>query len=108
MPLIEALQQFDHGPDVRRRGDQFRVSDPVAREFERRGLARIISHMGVARPKKPAGTPPSASPAGQASPQTTAIVSEAGAALAQTPRNRRTRNPPPHRTVPPPATTEEE
>lgn len=100
MPLVEALQQFDHGAEQKRRGDQFRVSDPVAREFERVGLARIISHMGVARPKKPAGTPPSASPAGPASPQTTATVSEAGEALARTPR--RTRNPPPHRTVPPP------
>lgn len=106
MPLVEALQQFDHGSEQKRRGDQFRVSDPVAREFERRGLAKIISHMGVARPKKPAGTPPSASPAGQASPQTTAIVSEAGAALARTPR--RARNPPPHRTVPPPETAAEE
>lgn len=88
MPLIEATQKFEHDGKVRQRRDQFRVRDHVARELETKGLAKIVSHMGAARPKKPAGTPPSASPVGPASPQTTATLSEAGEALERTPRRR--------------------
>ena len=67
MPIVEALQSFEHG-GARRRYSRFSVSEPVARDLATRGLVRIIDD----RPQQAAGTPLSASPAAPASPRTTA------------------------------------
>jgi len=77
MPLVEALQSFEHG-GARRRFNRFTVSEPVARDLATRGLVRIIDD----RPPQAAGTPLSASPAAPASPRTTAKKPGRGAAKA--------------------------
>lgn len=73
MPTVEALTGFDHGGN-RRRGTRFPVSDQTAKALARAGLVRIVED----HPKQAAGTPSSASPAAQASPQTTAKRSGRG------------------------------
>lgn len=70
---VEALTGFDHG-GRRRKGDRFPVSPAVAKELARVGLVRIPRD-----PEKAPAQRSSASPAGQASPQTTAKKSKPGA-----------------------------
>ncbi|WP_181244704.1 hypothetical protein, partial [Halomonas sp. ND22Bw] len=70
---VEALTGFDHGGS-RRRGTRFPVSDHTAKQLARAGLVRIVED----HPKKVAGRKSSASPAAQASPQTTAKPSGRG------------------------------
>lgn len=69
---VEALTGFDHG-GRRRKGTQFPVSDQTAKELHRAGLVRIVPD-----PAKAPAQRSSASPAGQASPQTTAASSRRG------------------------------
>lgn len=69
MATVIALSSFDHGGN-RRRGSKFSVSDRAAKDLARAGLVRVIEQ----HPATPDGAKLSASPAGQASPQT--IVSE--------------------------------
>lgn len=78
MQTVEALTGFDHG-GKRCRGDQFKVSDNVAQQLSRARLVRVIE----ARPQKVAGAKSSASPAAQASPQTTAKRSKRGGRKSQ-------------------------
>lgn len=73
MQTVEALTGFDHG-GKRGRGDRFQVSDNVAQQLARARLVRIVE----ARPQKVAGAKSSASPAAQASTQTTAKKSKRG------------------------------
>lgn len=76
MPKVTALQSFDHGGS-RRTGDMFDVSERHAKELAARGLVRIVGD-SAGDPTPAAGTPLSASPAAQASPQTTVKQSGAG------------------------------
>lgn len=73
MQTVEALSGFDHGGN-RRRGSRFQVSDHTAKELARAGLVRVVED----HPKKADGAKSSASPAAQASPQTTAKRSGRG------------------------------
>jgi len=79
MPNVEALTGFDHGGS-RRRGTRFSVSDHAAKQLARAGLVRIVED----RPQKVAGAKSSASPAAQASTQTTAKPSKRGGTPAKT------------------------
>ena len=75
MPEVIALSAFEHNGS-RRRNERFEVSDTHARALERAGLVEIIG--AADDPGKAAGAPLSASPAAQASQQTTASESEPG------------------------------
>lgn len=78
MKEVQAIQSFIHGEN-RRRGDRFSVSDHVAEELARNGLVRVLTEgRDPANPTGGAGTPSSASPVAQVSPQTTANVSANG------------------------------
>lgn len=74
MPDVIALTSFDHDRHPRKRGTRFTVSDPVARDLCQRGLVRIV----IENPSQAPASHSSASPAGQASQQTTAKQSGSG------------------------------
>jgi len=70
--LVEALQGFEHGTETIRRGRWLEVSEVVAKELQRNGL------VVPAGPRPAVGAKLSASPAVQASPQTTVKPSDSG------------------------------
>lgn len=77
MPLVEALDSFDHyGP--RKRGSQFSVSLPTALDLQGRGLVAIVGARH-AHPTPAAGGTSSASPVARASRKQTATRSKPGA-----------------------------
>lgn len=73
MPTVIAIQNFEHGGS-RKIGDQFTVSDNHAAALALRGLVSIGRD-----PIEATGTPQSASPVAQVSPQTIAKPSARGA-----------------------------
>ena len=78
MPYVIALQSFDHG-QRRAKGARFLASDREAEKMRRKGLVMIDAGLPQdSLPIQPAGAPSSASPAAQASQQTTASESEPG------------------------------
>lgn len=72
---VRALQSFEHGGS-RKRGATFSVSDNQAKKLEQAGLVEIVRP--GADPVKAGGARSSASPAAQASPQTTLRKSKRG------------------------------
>ena len=78
MIKVQALDSFEHS-GRRARGDCFEVSEKVAAALVRKGLVRVVGGEFVKGPQRAGGAPSSASPAAQASPQTTAKPSVAGA-----------------------------
>lgn len=85
------LQQFSHYGTRAHAGDRMKFSPGIARQLAKARLVEILdgSKPEPIRPIPPSGAKPSASPAGQASPQTTAILSAAGEALAKQPAKRK-------------------
>lgn len=85
------LQQFSHYSTQARPGDRLKFSPGIARQLAKNRLVEILdgSEPAPIRPIPPSGATLSASPAGQASPQTIAILSAAGEALANTPAKRK-------------------
>lgn len=75
MPEVRALSAFEHNGS-RRRNESFEVSDTHAKQLEKAGLVEIIG--AADDPGKAAGAKSSASPAAQASQQTTANKSGSG------------------------------
>ena len=76
METVIAISSFDHDAQKVRRGQALTVSPQMADELVRNGLVRRMRD--PANPRRAAGTRSSASPAVQASPQTTAKQSGAG------------------------------
>lgn len=75
MPVVVALESFDHY-GKRSRGDSFRVDERHAKKLVRAGLVAMKG--SKEDPRMPSGEKLSASPAGQALPQTTAKKSKRG------------------------------
>jgi len=91
MTDVVAIESFNHNGKSVSRGDRLAVSPGIARQLAKSRLVDIVD--GPAPPPihpiPPSGARLSASPVGQASPQTTAILSAAGEALANTPAKRK-------------------
>jgi len=77
MPIVQALDSFDHNGS-RKRGQRFQVSIPEARKLRDAGLVAIVGEADTLHPIPAAGIPLSASPAAPALPQTTAEPSGDG------------------------------
>lgn len=77
MVTVTALKSFDHG-GAKRRGDKLSVSLIVAKRLRDAGLVSFPAVPKSATPQQANGKPSSASPAAQASPQTTAKKSGRG------------------------------
>lgn len=91
---VTPLLTFEHG-GTRHKGQPFACSPTLARQLEAKGMvARNGGHNapvqpfpgGAPVPPSAAGASMSASPAAPASPQTIAILSEAGEALSKLPK----------------------
>lgn len=79
MVQVEALQSFEHS-GTRRRGDRFNVSEAHAKGLERARLVRVLGEGPTpGNPSTAVGAKSSASPAAQASRQTTVKKSGSGA-----------------------------
>lgn len=91
MTDVIAIASFKHYAKDVKIGDRLTVSSSVASQLVRNRLVELADGAPVPEihPKQPSGAKSSASPAGQASPQTTAILSAAGEALAKVPAKRK-------------------
>ena len=91
MTDVIAIASFKHYARDVKIGDRLTVSSSVASQLARNRLVELADSAPAPaiHPTQPSGAKSSASPAGQASPQTTAILSEAGEALAAKPAKRR-------------------
>lgn len=85
------LQQFTHYGTRAQPLDRLKFSPGIARQLAKAQLVEIMdgSEPAPIHPILPTGAKSSASPAGQASPQTIAILSAAGEALAKAPAKRK-------------------
>jgi hypothetical protein len=84
MTDVVAISSFNHYGKTVKPGDRLTVSSSVASQLVKNRLAALADATpATIRPTQPSGAKLSASPAGPASPQTTAILSAAGEALAK-------------------------
>ena len=77
MVQVLVLGSFSHGGEIYRRGQKPSFSEYIAQQLADKGLVRIVDRSES--PSTADGEKSSASPAAQASPQTTASGSGAGA-----------------------------
>ena len=79
MRKVTAISSFTHDGISRRRGDQYETPARIAEQLARAGLVQVFAvDPAKTDPTQPAGTPLSASPAGQALPQPTATKLDDG------------------------------